>query len=78
MSVESGRSKKLSFFDLPPSTDIFEKKAKNIKQVTHKYPWIYMYLYPLRSKLKELLPKNENHANQFIKYSPFSGFTVSP
>ena len=34
MSVEGGRSKKLRFFDLPPFTDLFEKKAKYIRQIT--------------------------------------------
>ena len=45
MSVEGGRLKKLSFFDLPLSTDIIEKQHKNKNYVTHKCAWIYMYLY---------------------------------
>ena len=45
MSVERGKLKKLIFFDLPPSSDIFEKKPENIKHVTHKYAWICMYLF---------------------------------
>ena len=45
-SVEGGRSKKRSFFDLPPSTDTIKKQHKNKKKhVIHKHAWTHMYLY---------------------------------